>query len=88
MKVKLDAEQRKAIFNQLNVQVEEMSNKDLMDTDGGIRAGDCYYPPDQLPWPRKPFPIPTKPPMMTTMAVGEEDGGIMATTLALGEEAF
>ncbi len=40
------------------------------------------------PWYRKPVRKPpfTKPPVATTLAIGEEGGGYEVTTLAIGEE--
>lgn len=74
MKIQLDANQQSQVANtlQLNTSVIELDEKNLMEVQGGILPGGCVIQPPKLP-------------IYTTMAIGEEGGGI-ATTLALGEE--
>jgi|GEM_PF-1598946 len=76
MKIKFDARQQEAVAKGLrldaaSVELDETSMKEVK---GGIAPGGCIVLP------------PKKPPIYTTLAIGEEDGGPIATTLALGEE--
>ncbi|WP_127529646.1 hypothetical protein [Paenibacillus kobensis] len=75
MKIMFDAAQQETLSKGLclNAEMVELDEAGMKEVKGGIAPGGCVI-------------LPKKPPIYTTLALGEEDGGPIATTLAIGEE--